>query len=135
MRFRNGLLKAVTLSYDDGPMSDEKCIDIMAKNGLKGTFNINSSMFWSENESSKAEAEHLKNIYKSSGNEVACHGVQHLKLTEMDRKGKVKEVLEDRIRLETEFNSIVRGMAYAYGLYNDDTVNVLKECGIVTQEL
>lgn len=38
MRFLGGKSKALTLSYDDGVKQDKRLIDIMKKNGLKGTF-------------------------------------------------------------------------------------------------
>lgn len=41
MRFPGGKKKALTLSYDDGVEQDIRLIDIMKKNGLKGTFNLN----------------------------------------------------------------------------------------------
>jgi len=45
MRFPSGRKKALTFSYDDGLQQDEKLIAIMIKNGLYGTFNINSGGF------------------------------------------------------------------------------------------
>lgn len=45
MRFPKGKAKALTLSYDDGVEQDIRLMDIMDKNGLKGTFNLNSGLF------------------------------------------------------------------------------------------
>ena len=45
MRFPQGKKKALTLSYDDGVEQDVKLIEIMRKNGLKGTFNLNSGLY------------------------------------------------------------------------------------------
>ena len=45
MRFPGGKKKALTLSYDDGVEQDIRLIDIMKKNGLKGTFNLNSGCY------------------------------------------------------------------------------------------
>ena len=36
----NGKMKALTFSYDDGVLQDERLIEIFNKYGLKGTFNI-----------------------------------------------------------------------------------------------
>ena len=38
LRFKDGKDKALTLSYDDGPVFDKQLIEIMDKYGLKGTF-------------------------------------------------------------------------------------------------
>ena len=40
------------------------------------------------------------------------------------------EVLKDRENLEEQFGCIVRGMAYPFGTYSDEVVEILKECGI-----
>ena len=45
LRFPKGKSLAVTLSYDDGVKQDRQLIEIMKKNGLKGTFNLNSGLF------------------------------------------------------------------------------------------
>ena len=45
MRFPGGLRKAVTLSYDDGVEQDAQLIEILNRNGLKATFNLNSGLF------------------------------------------------------------------------------------------
>ena len=42
LRYPGGRCKALTLSYDDGVQTDVRLIEIMKKNGLKGTFNLNS---------------------------------------------------------------------------------------------
>ena len=39
MRYPGGKKKALTLSYDDGVEQDIYLIELMKKNGLKGTFN------------------------------------------------------------------------------------------------
>ncbi len=38
--------KYFTLSFDDGLEQDKKVLALMKKYGLKGTFNLNSGMFW-----------------------------------------------------------------------------------------
>ena len=44
MRFPEGKAKVFTMSYDDGIFQDYRLIDIMKKNNLKGTFNINAGI-------------------------------------------------------------------------------------------
>ena len=45
VRFPGFKRKAVTLSYDDGTRQDKRLIEIMKRNGLKGTFNLNGGSF------------------------------------------------------------------------------------------
>lgn len=127
MRFPNFLSKAVTLSYDDGVIYDKKLIEIMDRNGLKGTFNLNSGMFGIKRRMLREEALAL---YTDSGHEVAVHGKNHLSLAELQPPMICDDVLNDRIALEEMFGTVISGMAYAGGSFDDRVVEVLKNCGI-----
>ena len=39
--FPEGKAKALTMSYDDGKLQDERLVSIFNKYGIKGTFNLN----------------------------------------------------------------------------------------------
>ena len=138
MRFPEGKTKAVTLSYDDGVAQDIRLIEIMKKYGLKGTFNINSGLYTPEEveegtEHPYAMMKRSKCIatYKNSGMEVALHGLHHPCLDHLPYSMQKLEIMQDRINLEKDFETIVRGMAYPYGNYNDEVVQTLRECGVV----
>ena len=45
MRFPEERAKALTLSYDDGVVQDERMIALLDKNGIKATFNLNSGLY------------------------------------------------------------------------------------------
>ncbi len=138
MRFPKGKKKALTLSYDDGVEQDIRLIEIMKKNGLKGTFNINSGEYAPEGMvypegtihrrmSRKAAQE----LYLNSGMEIAVHGLTHPFLEQLSENVCTYEILQDRINLEAEYGTFVRGMAYPFGTYNDSVVDTIKKCGIV----
>ena len=40
--FPEGNYKVLTLSYDDGKITDRRLVDILNQNGIKGTFHLNS---------------------------------------------------------------------------------------------
>ncbi|MGL5434923.1 MAG: hypothetical protein ACRDBO_05900 [Lachnospiraceae bacterium] len=42
--FPNGKHKVLTMSCDDGRMEDYHLLDIFNKNGIKGTFHLNSGV-------------------------------------------------------------------------------------------
>ncbi len=141
MLLKNGKRKAVTLSYDDGVVQDVKLIEIMNKYGIKGTFNLNSGMFRAEDAEpilkttgttkDKMKFSEAVKLYKNSGHEVAVHGFKHIKSIFFTEPEIIYEITADRINLEREFDTIVNGMAYAYGVYNDNVIDCLKRCGIV----
>ena len=133
LRFPNFKLKALTLSYDDGTRQDKRLIEIMKKNGIKGTFNINSGLFSPEYtgvEKGRMSVDEALDLYPSSGMEVAVHGYYHLSLACIDKSVAINEVITDRKELEKIFGKIIKGMAYANGSYNDEVVSILENCGI-----
>ncbi len=129
MRFPNFRQKALTLSYDDATVYDKRLIEIMTKNGLKGTFNINSALLSDDGEV-KLTRRQAYELYTSSQNEVALHGEKHIPLTASDSAVAVNEILQDRLALEELFGDIISGMAYAFGDYDDTVVEILKNCGV-----
>lgn len=131
MRFPEGKSKALTLSYDDGVVFDEKLISIMDKHGIKGTFNINSGCYASAEGSRRLTRERAIALYKDGPHEVAVHTYTHPSLTRIPTSAATYEVIEDRKRLEADFERPIRGMAYPYGAVNDEVIGVLKNCGIV----
>ncbi len=135
LRYKNGVSKALTLSYDDGQIHDIRLIEIMNRYGIKGTFNLNSGLFFKDGKGFRGEKslEETKEIYK--GHEIAVHGLTHPFLSELSEQEILLETWEDRKNLEKVFGGIVRGMAYPFGCYNDKTVAVLKTAGIAYSRL
>ncbi|MBQ4269015.1 MAG: polysaccharide deacetylase family protein, partial [Clostridia bacterium] len=123
--------KALTFSYDDGVCYDKRLVEIFSKFGLKGTFNVNSELFAAKEGEWRMTKEEALALYLPAGMEIAVHGAQHLDLTKFTREEMLREIAVDRENLEKEFGGVIRGMAYAYGAYNDEALDVLKECGIV----
>jgi hypothetical protein len=69
-------------------------------------------------------------LYKDSGMEVAVHALTHPFLEQLSVNECTWEVIADRMNLEQEYDVIVRGMAYPYGTYSDQVVEILDNCGI-----
>ncbi len=130
MRFPNFKAKAFTLSYDDGPVWDRQLIEIMAKYNVKGTFNLNSHRYDFEADNFDDIAKDARELYLSGGNEVAVHTMGHLDLPRMDRGFAVRSIIRDRELLEEMFGVIIKGMAYPYGTYSDEVVEMCRLCGI-----
>ena len=125
MRFPGFKYKAFTLSYDDGVTQDIRLLQIMEKYGVKGTFNINSGLF---GYGKRMVADNLPTLYENQ--EVAVHGHKHLSLQGLDTGMICQDIIKDRELLETLFNRVIKGMAYAYGTYDETVLNTLKACGI-----
>lgn len=129
MRFPGFKAKAMTLSYDDAVIFDERLIDVMKKYGLKGTFNVNGGMM-SEKFYRRMDEKDAVTLYKNAGMEVAMHGLDHAFLEGCTGADIVREYYEDKRKLENTFGNIMRGGAYAFGVCNDEIVSVLKTLGL-----
>ena len=129
LRFPQFRAKALTFSYDDGMIFDGKLVEILDKYGLKGTFNLNSGLF-DGGAARRLTQEQALALFKNSPHEVAIHGRMHLHLPSLPPALAAQEILSDRQALEELFGGVITGMAYAYGTYDDASVQTLKNCGI-----
>lgn len=117
-RLKDGKTYAVTFSYDDGNVADERLVKILNDHNLKGTFHLNSNRLNFDS-----------SLY--DGHEISCHGSIHASLSFLPVQNVHQEVWQNRVDLEKYSGYIVRGMSYAYGAYNDEMIDALKACGIV----
>ena len=120
MRLKDGKTKVLTLSYDDGVVQDIRLIGILNKYGIKGTFNINSGLYLSEDAVrekfyGRMKLSEAKELYTDSGHEIAVHAFTHPFLEKMDTSEIIYEITEDRKAIENHYGKITRGMAYPYG--------------------
>ena len=124
LRFPEGKIKAVTLSYDDGCRQDIRFAEILDRYGLKGTFNLNSSWIGNQNTGRHytvngekkpmyyMTADEIKKHILKSGHEIALHGENHKANGKLRTIEGIQEILNCRLALEKEFGIIVRGLAY-----------------------
>ncbi|MBQ6717210.1 MAG: polysaccharide deacetylase family protein [Clostridia bacterium] len=137
LRFPGGKAKAFTMSYDDGVQQDVRLIEIMRKNGVKGTFNIGAGLFAEEGTVYPEGQVHRRmtlneclKAYEGDDIEVAIHGYTHPFLESIPTATAVMEIIEDRKGLEDAFHTIIRGMAYPFGTYSDEVVDILRLSGV-----
>lgn len=117
--------KAVTMSYDDGVRDDIRLIEIFNKYGIKGSFHINSALLGDDR---RVAPEEVKKVY--AGHEVSCHSAGHPFPDHVPRTEWVRQVWEDRRRLEELAGYPVTGMSYPYNVSHKDTVEICRTVGI-----
>lgn len=128
--FPEGRFKALTLSYDDGKITDRRLIDILNQNGLKGTFHLNSGYF-GETKGHRVPyitREEAADLYR--GHEIASHTSTHPTMARMPMEGNLQEILEDRKTLEEISGYPVRGFSYPNGVHGERLYQLLRSCGI-----
>lgn len=128
MRYPGGKSKAITFSYDDGVAEDRRLVEIFNKNGLKGTFNLISSRLDS---GTAIRPEELAPLYLDAGHEVAVHAVNHPFFDQLSPDEALYEIVQCRRRLEQLTGTVVRGMAYSEGPFNDMAVAQVQAAGML----
>lgn len=126
-RFPGGKAKALTMSYDDGVIFDEKLIEIFNRYGIKGTFHLNAGLFgkrfWD-----RLPRERICDLYKD--HEISAHGYTHQRLTDISDENVVSEIIQDRKELEEITGTPIRGMSYPFGDTNRRVTGILSTLGI-----
>lgn len=137
MLWPEGRLKALTFSYDDGVVQDRRLLAIMRRNGLRGTFNLNSGFLgWRDDiirdgrtvDHSHIPPEEVASLYE--GQEVAAHTVSHPNLMLLSDAAVLREVLDNRRDLEALVGYPVKGMAYPFGPSDARIHRLMRACGI-----
>ena len=123
--FPGGKTKAFVFSSDDGPVHDRRLVTLLNKYHLKGTFHLNSNKLNSPNYLQKEE---IKNLFK--GHEVSVHSMNHPGLSGLPPAEIRSEIFGDKLALEKIAGQSVRGMAYPFGNFNDEVVEIAKTSGM-----
>lgn len=133
-RFPGGAQKALTFSYDDGVGQDRRLVALFNTYGLKATFNLNYGMMhggggWKNGQVliERLPAASITSLF--SGHEVAAHGLTHPHLESLPQPELRRELVDDRLGLESLVGYPVRGFAYPFGSYSRDVIQMLASCG------
>ena len=130
LRFPGFRTKAFTLSYDDNTRFDIPFAEILNKYDLKCTFNLNGNNFADIPGGKMMTKQEAIDLLKNSPHEVALHSYTHPALEELSDMEIVYNILKDRETLEEMFDTIVTGMAYPYGSYDQRVLTVLRSLGV-----
>lgn len=127
--------KAVMFSYDDGVLQDRQLVKIFNTYGVKCTFNLNTGI--QSRESSfeidgkpvcRMNQEEIGDLYQ--GHEIAVHGLTHAAPQKLDEEQLENEFGKDIANITKIYGNKPVGMAYAYGVYDDITIEYLQRQGI-----
>ncbi len=125
--FPYGRKKALTMSYDDGGTDDRRLVEIFNKNGIKGTFHLNSLRCleggWA------VSVEEAIDLY--SGHEISCHSADHPNMTELTDEENIEQILADRRTFENGCGYVLRGMSYPFGAYDSRVIENCRAAGMV----
>jgi peptidoglycan/xylan/chitin deacetylase (PgdA/CDA1 family) len=123
--FPGGAAKVLVVSMDDGPVQDRRLVELLERQGIRGTFHLNSGRL---GQTGHVPADEVASLY--ADHEVSTHTVGHPYLDSLTRSEIVAEVGGDRAALSKILARDVRGHAYPFGAYNAEVVRVLRDLGI-----
>ena len=139
------LMKAFTMSYDDGVFQDRRLVHLMNKYGIKATFNLNSGLI-QKSEPERWTGERVMRFYRNRvpsvrmigddlpelyrGHEVAIHGVNHIQIKDVTKEETIRELADDQKVLSEMFGYKIEGGAFAYGQTNEFAPEILKQIGV-----
>ena len=127
--FPEGKAKALTMSYDDGKIQDERLVSIFNRYGIRGTFNLNYGMIDKEGLiPPRIKSSRINELY--AGHEIATHTMTHPTIARCPMTEVAEEILADRKGLEQITGRIIRGHAYPNGSYNEEIKQLFRQLGI-----
>lgn len=121
----NGAQKALTLSYDDGQVFDERLAKIFDDHQMKATFHLVSDWLDSDGFLTSAQVRAI-----SERHEISAHCRTHPYLTQMPAAMALADALDCKRALEEITGGVVRGMSYPYGAVSDEVVALMRACGM-----
>lgn len=117
----------VTLTFDDGLISQYQVRNALQARGMKGTFYVNSGLVGSSPH--VMTWNHIKQLAEA-GHEIGGHGLEHRSLVGLDAAELRRQVCEDRANMVRQGLN-PKTFAYPEG-HHDATVHAaLKSCGYV----
>ena len=127
--FPEGRYKALTLSYDDGKITDRRLTEIFRAADIRATFHLNSAYLGSSagHRIPYISEDEVKTLYK--GFEVASHTCTHPTMGRTPAALNISEVLKDREALEHLCGYPVQGFSYPNGVYSEELSALLKKLG------
>ena len=123
--FPGGKHKVLTMSYDDGREEDYRLVELFNRHGLRGTFNLNAGL---GSDPRRIPREEWAKLYR--GHEIACHTYLHPTIARSPIEQVARQILQDRLELETVTGAPVRGLAYPNGSYSERIQELLPLLGI-----
>ena len=129
--------KKFIITFDDGYKDlIINALPLLKKYNFKATCFIVSDLIgkknvWDELNSNIKDKELMNlsdiHFWLKNGMCIGSHSKNHKKLTLLNEKDKIDEIINSKDELETLTGESVNSFCYPYGLYNENIVNVVKK--------
>jgi peptidoglycan/xylan/chitin deacetylase (PgdA/CDA1 family) len=137
--FKDGFFKkdTVVITFDDGYADNfSNAFPILKKYNFPATIFLTTGRIGKNYEVRGVPLDYLnwsqiKEMYNSGLVDFEPHTVNHLKLNSLDKSKQHEEIVESKKMIEKNLNKECRAFAYPYGLYDRDTISILKQSGFM----
>ena len=129
--------KKFIITFDDGYKDlITNALPLLNKYNFKATCHLISNLIgktniWDEYKSNIKDKELMNSsdidYWLKNGMKIGSHSKNHKKLTKLNEKDKIDEIINSKIELENLTSSSVDSFCYPYGLYDANIVNIVKE--------
>lgn len=133
--YPGGKAKAFNITYDDGVLQDVRFVALLNRFGLKGTFNLNSSLMEQEFAWTHPSGVEVKRLSRDAvlglydGHEIASHTLTHPYMEELTEEALMVQLGQDKANLERHFGQEVKGFAVPFSYYSDTIAECAENCG------
>jgi len=133
--YPKGKRKAFNITYDDGVLQDVRFVSLLNRFELKGTFNLNSQLMEEEFAWIHPNGMEVKRLGIGAaqslydGHEIASHTLTHPYMHDLPEFEIIRQLNEDKQRLESIFGREVAGFAVPFDYYSDLIARSAEVCG------
>lgn len=119
--------RVATLTFDDGYADAATIVKpLLDRYRARATFFVNASTIGLRNHVTYRDLRAMI----AAGNEIGAHGMHHLDLAKLDRRGQLHEAGDCADRIERYAGVRPVSYAYASGAYDATTLDVMREIGM-----
>lgn len=119
-----GPLTVVSLTFDDGRVSQRAAVDVLNARGVDGTFYVNSGTIGLSGSLSRSDLEAMA----AAGHEIGGHSATHPDLPSLPVEEIARQICDDRTAL-LSWGFAVRNFAYPFASANSDVESRIADCG------
>lgn len=132
--------KTVVLTFDDGYLDNlTLMLPILRKNNAKATVFLvadRSNFYAGGNKDGSPLApmlsdQNVRELLSSGLVELGGHTLNHVRLVDLDTTEKTQQILGGRNSLIEAFNVPIKTFAYPFGLYDSESLKILKKGGVI----
>lgn len=118
---------SVVITFDDGYKDNyDNAYSILKEFGYTATIFVITGLI--DKDPNYLNSNHIKEMSKN-GIEIGSHSINHEKLLEISKENKIETITKSKQDLEKLIEKPVISIAYPFGKFNDDVVNITKDAG------